>query len=84
MKNFGNGRGSWEAHRSTCSISTGQRALIPNNRPKIMLRKRDSASGAQPVGHRPTDCISLQIQSHVKSLAEESRAENDDVCMLLR
>ena len=30
-KDFGNGRGSWEAYRLMCFIRTGQRALIPQN-----------------------------------------------------
>jgi len=64
-------------------IRARHRALIPNIKTKA-LSVVLSTGRAQPVGRNLTDCISLQIQSHVTFLAEESRAKNDDVFMLRR
>ena len=77
LTDFGNGRGAKPAsNRKLRFIRARHRALIPKTENQSSVNVT-STHGAQPVGQRPADCISVKIQSHAKSLAEESRAKND-------
>lgn len=67
-------------NRKSRFISARHTALIPkklNQVPPVFKHQRDAT-----IGQRPNDCESVKILSHVNSLAEESRAKNDNVFML--
>ena len=68
-------------HKQHCPPYPASRRLTMNSENQCPADVT-STNRAQQIGPRPNRCVSLKIQTHVSSLAEESRAKNDNVFSL--
>ena len=79
----GTGAEARKANRSTCIISTGQRALIPDITSKEQKTTENKAPGARQRSRsatqrpEPMDCISVKIQSQFSSWPKKVESKSE-------